>query len=159
VDLHRHSIIAVPGLGTNPEECWTFLAKEKGDAASFKLPKFFGSSDPSKASKAAQQSDHNFNWLRDSDGLASLCPKARIMLYDYASAWKGKLKVRATMRSVCQWLLEDLIEKRRVSRISSSCYRTPLLIATQEPTEVTRPLIFIGHSMGGIVVAKVRLHK
>lgn len=45
----------------------------------------------------------------------SLFPKSRIMLYDYASAWQGKRKVRATMKSICTWLLDDLREKRKVS--------------------------------------------
>lgn len=61
------------------------------------------------------------------------------MLYSYASAWKGSLKVRATMRSICTVLLEDLKEKRKAG------------------TEATRPLVFIGHSMGGVVIAKVSL--
>lgn len=56
----------------------------------------------------------SFNWLEDADGLARAFPQARIMLYDYASAWIGALKVRATMRSICLWLLEDLNAKRKV---------------------------------------------
>lgn len=35
------------------------------------------------------------------------------MLYDYASAWRGALKVRATMKSICTVLLDDLQEKRK----------------------------------------------
>lgn len=38
------------------------------------------------------------------------------MLYDYASAWRGRRKVRATMKSICTWLLDDLREKRKVER-------------------------------------------
>lgn len=57
-----------------------------------------------------------FNWIRDPDGLASIFPKSRIMLYDYASAWYGDKKVRATMKGICTWLLDDLTEKRKVSK-------------------------------------------
>lgn len=84
--LIDHSIVAIPGLGANPKECWT-------------------------------HEDTKFNWLRDSEGLASLYPRARIMLYDYASAWRGRFKVRATLKSICTWLLDDLKDKRKVSRL------------------------------------------
>lgn len=81
------------------------------------------------------------------------------MLYDYASAWTGKLKVRATMKSICTWLLDDLQEKRKVSHFTSSFpKRSPAyILARQGGNEITRPLIIIGHSMGGIVAAKVCL--
>lgn len=42
------------------------------------------------------------------------------MLYDYASAWRGSKKVRATMKSVCTILLDDLNEKRKVRKCSRS---------------------------------------
>lgn len=95
-----------------------------------------------------------FNWITDPEGLASLFPKARIMLYDYASAWRGGNKVTATMRSLCTWLLDDLKEKRKVREI----YLNELDASAdiwKEATEITRPLIMIGHSMGGVVITKV----
>ncbi|EME79345.1 uncharacterized protein MYCFIDRAFT_142548, partial [Pseudocercospora fijiensis CIRAD86] len=112
-------IIAIPGLGTNPQECWTWAENA-------------GRSEAATPGTKARQ----FNWIRDDDGLAKLFPKARVMLYDYASAWQGKHRVRATMKSICNWLLDDLKDHRKSGG------------------EITRPLIFIGHSMGGIVVAK-----
>lgn len=56
----------------------------------------------------------SFNWLRDKDGLALLFPRSRIMLYDYASAWRGTRKVKATISSICTMLLELLAENRKV---------------------------------------------
>jgi hypothetical protein len=102
------SILAVPGLGTNPVECWTWKPGAND------TPEPDGQHGPPASSRATGSSKH-FNWLQDPDGLASLFPKARIMLYDYASAWKGKRKVRSTMQSICTWLLDDLREKRKVN--------------------------------------------
>lgn len=98
----------MPGLGTNPEECWTW--KPESDANAHLNA---ADGDP-VLSQPMHDSDHEFNWLRDPDGLASLFEKSRIMLYDYASAWRGRRKVRATMKSICTWLLDDLREKRKV---------------------------------------------
>ncbi|KAK5707221.1 hypothetical protein LTR17_020910 [Elasticomyces elasticus] len=95
-----------------------------------------GDANLSPSAATVPDAPRTFNWLEDADGLHSLFPTARIMLYDYASAWTGKRKVRATMRSICTWLLDDLTERRK------------------NGTEVTRPLIMIGHSMGGVVIAK-----
>lgn len=53
--------------------------------------------------------------ITDPDGLAALFPKSRIMIYDYASAYRGNLRVRATMKGICTVLLDDLMEKRKVS--------------------------------------------
>ncbi|KAK6502735.1 hypothetical protein TWF506_003310 [Arthrobotrys conoides] len=75
-----------------------------------------------------------FNWLTDKDGLAKEFPRARILLYMYQSAWTGPLKVRQFMTNLSLTLLYGLKEKRKdVPR---------------------RPIVFIGHSMGGIVIAK-----
>ncbi len=112
------SILAVPGLGTNPEECWTWKADEREDASGPKASKASGTPDDvPTAPHSTTDKRHDFNWLRDKDGLAELFPKSRIMLYDYASAWTGNKKVRATMRSICSWLLDDLRGKRKVSAL------------------------------------------
>ena len=109
-------IIAVPGLGTNPQECWTWSGGSN-EASSRKRPaKARQASDVHTTTISDGEGTKTFNWLRDEDGLASLFPKSRIMLYDYASAWKGPRKVRATMKSICAWLLDDLQEKRKASQ-------------------------------------------
>ncbi|KAK6522464.1 hypothetical protein TWF281_003025 [Arthrobotrys megalospora] len=76
----------------------------------------------------------DFNWLTDRDGLAKEFPRARILLYMYQSAWTSPFKVRQFMSNLALTLLWGLHEKRK------DCPR--------------RPIVFIGHSMGGIVIAK-----
>ncbi|OJD32171.1 multiple ankyrin repeats single kh domain-containing protein [Diplodia corticola] len=78
--------------------------------------------------------DTKFNWLRDSDGLAKDFPTARVLLFQYGSAWVGSLKVKQCLDSIAESLLNALISERE------KCER--------------RPIVFIGHSMGGLVIAK-----
>ncbi|KAI1414542.1 hypothetical protein F5Y13DRAFT_197539 [Hypoxylon sp. FL1857] len=74
-----------------------------------------------------------FNWT--TEGLVRDFPRARILLYMYESAWTGSLKVKQFMSNIAMTLLNGLRSKRegRVQR---------------------RPIVFIGHSMGGLVIAK-----
>ncbi|KAI1104890.1 hypothetical protein F4804DRAFT_169711 [Jackrogersella minutella] len=74
-----------------------------------------------------------FNWT--TDGLVRDFPRARILLYMYESAWTGSLKVKQFMSNIAMTLLNGLRSKRegRIQR---------------------RPIVFIGHSMGGLVIAK-----
>ncbi|KAK3688801.1 ankyrin repeat-containing domain protein [Podospora appendiculata] len=77
---------------------------------------------------------NDFNWTSDKDGLARDFPKARVLLYMYESAWTGPLKVKQFMSNIASTLLQGLNSKR------DHCPR--------------RPIVFIGHSMGGLVIAK-----
>ncbi|KAF2148555.1 hypothetical protein K461DRAFT_232934, partial [Myriangium duriaei CBS 260.36] len=108
------SIVAVPGLGAHPEESWTWFPPRKRENARYGA----------------------FNWISDPNGLIKLYPNSRIMLYDFASAWHGSKRVRATLKSICTVLLDNLLEVRKGG------------------TQMNRPLIFIGHSMGGLIIAK-----
>ncbi|KAI0169704.1 hypothetical protein GGR52DRAFT_478508 [Hypoxylon sp. FL1284] len=74
-----------------------------------------------------------FNWT--TNGLVRDFPRARILLYMYESAWTGSLKVRAFMSNIAMSLLSGLKSKR-------------------EGHVQRRPIVFIGHSMGGLVIAK-----
>ncbi|KAI1767447.1 hypothetical protein GGR53DRAFT_463345 [Hypoxylon sp. FL1150] len=75
----------------------------------------------------------NFNWT--TDGLVRDFPRARILLYMYESAWTGSLKVKQFMSNIAMSLLTGLKSKR-------------------EGHVQRRPIVFIGHSMGGLVIAK-----
>lgn len=88
-------------------ECWTWTARNSKDKDKPSL-------ELSDDATTQPQTRRSFNWLRDREGLAHLFPQSRIMLYDYASAWQGSRKVRATMKSVCVFLLEMLKENRKV---------------------------------------------
>ncbi|KAF2156895.1 hypothetical protein K461DRAFT_6937 [Myriangium duriaei CBS 260.36] len=114
-------IVAVPGLGANPEESWTWTPPRKRENARY------GPSNGSIESVTNEQDDVEFNWIRDAKGIASLASlcnkKSRIMLYDFASAWKGSRKVRATLKSICTVLLDCLSEKRKVFVMDSPSLR------------------------------------
>ena len=58
------------------------------------------------------------------------------MLYHYDSRWLGAQAKEQTIYNVAILLLESIVEKRKAA------------------DEVTRPLVFLAHSMGGLVVAK-----
>ncbi|EPS39642.1 hypothetical protein H072_6585 [Dactylellina haptotyla CBS 200.50] len=77
---------------------------------------------------------NEFNWLTDRDGISKEFPRARVLLYMYQSAWSGPLKVRQFMTNLATTLLYGLKDKRK---------DTP-----------RRPIVFMGHSMGGIIIAK-----
>ncbi|KAL7940787.1 hypothetical protein V8C42DRAFT_336550 [Trichoderma barbatum] len=81
-----------------------------------------------------KSSKTEFNWTTHADGLQRDFPRARLLLYMYDSAWIGQLKVKQFMGNIAMGLLVGLRSKRE------NCQR--------------RPIVFIGHSMGGLVVAK-----
>lgn len=74
------------------------------------------------------------NWLEHPDMLPKLAPKARIMAYGYMSNWYGKGAMNVDLGSIAQRLL-DLLNLRR-----EDC--------------PDRPLIFIVHCYGGLVLIK-----
>ncbi|OHE95305.1 hypothetical protein CORC01_09450 [Colletotrichum orchidophilum] len=108
-------IVFVPGLGASPEDSWK---SETG----FNWATGDGVSKPSSESTSKKE------------GLARDFPKARILLYQYESAWVGDLKVKTFMRDIAKSMLEGLQANRENIR--------------------DRPIVFIGHSMGGLVIAK-----
>ncbi|KAH6649318.1 ankyrin repeat-containing domain protein [Chaetomium tenue] len=90
---------------------------------------------PSKS--FGSETPRGFNWLTDErEGIRSDIPKSRVLLYHYDSRWLGAQAKEQTIYNVAIMLLESIVEKR------------------QSPEEVTRPIVFLAHSMGGLVVAK-----
>ncbi|KAK3986797.1 ankyrin repeat-containing domain protein [Cladorrhinum sp. PSN332] len=77
-----------------------------------------------------------FNWLSDRmEGIRSEIPNARVLLYYYDSEWYGHNAQEQGLHNVSSKLLEYLVTLRK-------------------DDQNTRPLIFLGHSMGGLVVAR-----
>ncbi|KAK1828991.1 ankyrin repeat-containing domain protein [Podospora conica] len=91
--------------------------------------------DPSRS--FGSETPRGFNWLTDErEGIHADIPKSRVMLYHYDSRWLGTQSKEQTIYNVAILLLESIIEKRK------------------SPEEAARPIVFLAHSMGGLVVAK-----
>lgn len=75
------------------------------------------------------------HWLKDPDMLPKKVPNARIMVYNYESYWYGDDAIKISVNDVASKLLSALCEERK------ECPH--------------RPLIFIGHCFGGLVIQKV----
>ncbi|KAI9666161.1 MAG: hypothetical protein M1821_004096 [Bathelium mastoideum] len=82
-------------------------------------------------------SKNGANWLSDQEMLPAVIPEARILRYGYESAWFGPDAMRQRVSTVAKRLLLTLRRKRK------DC---PF-----------RPLIFIAHCFGGLVVLKALL--
>ncbi|KAK6337892.1 hypothetical protein TWF696_001370 [Orbilia brochopaga] len=74
------------------------------------------------------------NWLKDKDMLQAALPKSRIMRFGYDSMWYGAGAVKQRLANLANELLTDLKYERR------GCE--------------DRPIIFIGHCFGGLVLQK-----
>ena len=79
----------------------------------------------------------NFNWVSDKEGLARDFPRARILVYMYESTWVGNNKVKQYMDNLATTLLSAVQSSR-----------------SDFPTTRSRPIVFVGHSMGGLIIAK-----
>lgn len=78
--------------------------------------------------------NNEFNWGSHESGLQKDFPKSRILLYQNESAWIGQLKVKQYIHNLSSTLLHGLQSERG---------KYP-----------RRPIVFIGHSMGGLIIAK-----
>ncbi|ATY59318.1 vegetative incompatibility HET-E-1 [Cordyceps militaris] len=84
-----------------------------------------------------QDGDKHVNWLRDPNMLPAKIPKARIVVYRYDSTWHSNAP-----RTRLQLCGEGLVHSLHSFR--SKCPK--------------RPLIFVGHSLGGNVILQAILH-
>jgi len=76
------------------------------------------------------------DWLDDEEMLPAAFPTARILRYGYRSDWFGEAALNTRATTIAEGLLDELRTARK---------DVPL-----------RPLIFIAHSFGGLVLLKVR---
>ncbi|KAH5617588.1 hypothetical protein HBI23_253250 [Parastagonospora nodorum] len=84
-----------------------------------------------------KESPHWVNWLEEENMLPAVAPQARIMRYGYQSQWFGEGAMRQKASIVAHRLLLALRRKREHSPY--------------------RPLLFIAHCFGGLVVVKALL--
>jgi hypothetical protein len=77
------------------------------------------------------------NWLIEDDMLPAVAPNARIMRYGYESQWFGQEAMQQSASTVAERLLRALKRKRE---------DVPF-----------RPLLFVAHCFGGLVVLKALL--
>lgn len=78
---------------------------------------------------------NGFDWLKDEkDGIVSEFKTARVMKFSYDSRWYGDEALKQTLSNVAKLFLDSLVANRKGHE--------------------TRPIIFLAHSMGGLVVAK-----
>lgn len=83
------------------------------------------------------------NWLKDKNMLPSEVANARILAYNYESQW---LRSNTTIRPYA--VGENLMSAIQHERQNSAKAK-----GTEEPRE--RPIVFVGHSFGGIVIEQV----
>jgi predicted alpha/beta hydrolase family esterase len=77
------------------------------------------------------------NWLEDKEMLPAEFPAARIFRYGYPSDWFGEYAIKTRAATIAEGLLDELNDIRGA--------------------HTDRPLIFIAHSFGGLVLIKVNL--
>lgn len=92
-------------------------------------------------------------WLRDF--LPGQIPKARILVYGYNSAVTGPNIGVSGVRDFAHDLLQRITDDRAERKVRNSAC---LGIVTDCIQDNNRPLIFICHSLGGIVVKQVMRH-
>ncbi|CAG1970192.1 unnamed protein product [Fusarium graminearum] len=98
-----------------------------------------------------RHADTGFNWVSDEDGIAREFQNARILLYHSESSWTGAIKVKQFLGNLAQTLLEGLKAKREVGLQTRTDNAE---VNDQQNGAFIRPITFIGHSMGGLVIAK-----
>jgi hypothetical protein len=89
-----------------------------------------------QSEKTEKTDKTSFNWAFDKQGLLRDYPDARIFLYHHQSAFHGAYKIENYLDNLATTLLNSLKSKRAPDSTNP------------------HPLVFIGHSMGGLIIAK-----
>ena len=132
--LVSYSIVAVHGLGASPNWAWIRKVKNGSEEA-------------------------HVNWLANEMMLPAKLPTSRIMTFNYISKWLlGAPKQR---RSSCAIQLLTALDNQRKKVCTLLGPTSTYLIMKSDPqlwqekNTKYRPLIFIGHSFGGVVIEQV----
>lgn len=81
---------------------------------------------------------NNFDWLKDEkEGILAEFKTARVLKFGYDSRWFGAHALKQTLVNAAEMLLVELVAARRSGGQNSD-----------------KPIIFVAHSLGGLVVAK-----
>ena len=96
-------------------------------------------------------------WLRDF--LSKDCKDCRTMIFGYNSKLRGR--GIHSLRDYVRNFLEELRKARRSPEVFLRSYpriRNIFELIKDDVQEQTRPIIFIGHSVGGVIIAQVSIN-
>ena len=155
----RLSVIAVQGLGAHPYYTWigkqdlAKKTKSRHQRPSGLLSGRWKNAQVDRLPETAQTAPEaaEIMWLRDL--LPSFVPHARIATYSYESDWR-RADVKTSLRKCGEQLLNVLYQNRSDEKVSKAVPNThsSLLRIRQERR---RPLVFVGHSLGGLIIKQV----
>ena len=155
----RLSVIAVQGLGAHPYYTWIGkqdLAKETRSRHRRPFDLLPGRRKNAQATgllEIAQTAPEAAEtmWLRDL--LPNFVPHARIATYSYESDWR-RADVKTSLRKCGEQLLNILLQNRSDEKVGKAVLDThPSVLRIRQ--ECRRPLVFVGHSLGGLVIKQV----
>ena len=122
-----YSIIAVHGLAANPVYTWVKKVPSDGDGGD-------GDNNAAKGGRLNEEGLREILWLKHL--LPVKLPNARILKYNYDSTYLVDAP-KESLRSIASRLMHLIHTLRK-----------------KDPS-AKRPIIFIGHSFGGVVIADV----
>src|SRR5947207_10262387 len=99
------------------------------------------------------ESDSGILWLRDL--LLTEVPNARIFTYGYDVMKHARGPIsQQTIHDIAKGLVCDLVWERKTTKVSSNYHLTFSLAQCRQNER--RPIIFVVHSLGGIILKAVR---